>query len=157
MNKFSFWQGLGEFKTFLVRPRDSLLYNSGHDSRSTLLPALLVFLPKIIVDCLQFHFLRAIDEMSILLGKLSPDDCPLGEPEGMLLKIYSGSDSALKAFVVSSVTLNSGLSRTGCCLSKAPCEQSERVTVVQDMTYLHDCPGENDSNHRSLRVMQKNR
>lgn len=93
--------------------------------------------------------------MSILLGKLSPDDSPLGEPEGMLLKIYSGSDSALKAFVVSSITLNSGFSRTGCCLSRAPCEESERVTVVQDITYLLDCPGENDSNHRSLKSSAK--
>lgn len=69
--------------------------------------------------------------MAIALGKLSPDDSPLGEPKGMLLKIYNGSDSALKVFDVSSVTPNSGFSRLGCCLSNAPCNKSERVTVVQ--------------------------
>ena len=30
--------------------------------------------------------LRAIDKKAILLGKLSPDDSPVGEPERMLLR-----------------------------------------------------------------------
>lgn len=48
--------------------------------------------------------------MATLLGKLSLDDSPLGEPGvgvgGMLLKIHSGSDSPLKAFDISSVSMN---------------------------------------------------
>lgn len=71
--------------------------------------------------------------MAIALGKLSLDDSPLGEPERMLLKIYSGSDSALKVSDISSVTMNSGFSRTGCCLSNTPNDQSERDTVVQEL------------------------
>lgn len=43
--------------------------------------------------------------MTILLGILFPDDSPLGAPEGTLLKIYSGPDSAPKAFNVSSANL----------------------------------------------------
>lgn len=53
--------------------------------------------------------------MAIVLGKLPPDG-------SALLKIYSGFDSASKPFDVSNVTINSGFSRTGCCLSKALCD-----------------------------------
>ena len=65
-------------------------------------------LHKLLLVVFSFTFLGAVDEMAIPLGKLSPDDSPLGEPEGMLLKIYSISDSALNAFDVSSMTMNSG-------------------------------------------------
>ena len=39
--------------------------------------------------------------MSIVLGKFSLDVSPLSEPEGMLLKIYSGFELAPNAFDVS--------------------------------------------------------
>lgn len=66
------------------------------------LPALHNFLTQIIDGCLYFHFVRAIDEVSIVLGKFSLDVSPLSEPEGMLLKIYSGFELAPNAFDVSS-------------------------------------------------------
>ena len=75
----------------------------------------------------------------------------------MLLKIYRESNLAPNVFYILGVSMNSGFSKTGCCLSNAPCDWPQRVTEVQDsITYLHNCPGENDSNHRSLRVKQMN-
>ena len=73
--------------------------------------------------------------MTVLLGNLSLDDSPLGEPEGMLLKIHSGSESAPQVFDVSGVTRDSGFSRTGRCLSSAPVtglkESQKFITIVQ--------------------------
>ena len=89
--------------------------------------------------------------MAVELGKLSPEGSPLGEPEGALLKICSGSDLAHNVFDVSGVTMNSGFSRTGCCLSNAPCDCPERVIEVHcNITNLHNCSGENDFYHKSL-------
>ena len=79
-----------------------------------MLPALLAFLTQIV---LLAHFLMVIYEVAAELGKLSPNNSPLSEPESMLVKIYSEYDSAPKAFHVSDVTINSAFSRTGGCLS----------------------------------------
>ena len=64
--------------------------------------------------------------MAIALGKLFLDVSPLAQPEMMLFKIYSGSDLVPKIFDASGVTMNSGFSRTGCCLSNAPCDWPEK-------------------------------
>lgn len=112
------------------------------------LPALLAFLIQII---LLVSLFRVRDEMAVALGKLFPDGAPLGGTEGMLSKIYSGSDFSSEVFDVSVVTMNSGFSRIGFCLPKASCDCPERVTEVHDdITYLRNCPGENDFNHRNL-------
>lgn len=159
MNKFSSLQGMAEFNLFLLMPMDSLLYKSGHDLRNIYATWLHCFpYTNCVAVCLWTHFLIVKAEMAIALGKLSPDDTPLGKPKGMLLKIQSGSGLASKVFDVSGVTMNSGFSRRGCCLSNAPCDWLERVTEVHDyITNLHNCPKENDSNHKSLKVMQMNR
>lgn len=43
--------------------------------------------------------------MAILLGIFSLDYSPLGAPEGIFLKMYSGPDSVPKAFEVSGLNL----------------------------------------------------
>ena len=107
-----------------------------------MLSGLLAFFTQIILPAASSFIFKAIDEIAVVLGKLFPDDPPLGKPEGMLLKIYSASNSASKAFDVSSATINSEFSRTGCCLSNAPCDWPERVTEDHDsITNLHNCPG----------------
>ena len=55
------------------------------------------------------------------LETLSPDDS-LDETEGTLLEMYTGPDTGAKVFDVSGVTMNSGFSGTGCCLSSEPCD-----------------------------------
>ena len=58
-----------------------------------------------------------IYEVAAELGKLSPNNPPLGEPESTLVKVYSEYDSAPKDFHVSDVNINSAFSRTEDCLS----------------------------------------
>lgn len=74
--------------------------------------------------------------MAIALGKPSPDDSPLCKPKQML------------KYTVDLIQLP----------FNTPCDWSETVTEVDDnIANLHKWPGENDSNHKILRVMQINR
>lgn len=114
------------------------------------LPALRAFL---IDGCLEFYFLRAIDELSIVLSKFSLDISPLSEPEEMLLKIHIGFELTPNVVGVSGEFDDHKfrILTTGCSLPNTPRDWPERVTAVHDnITNLHTCPGENDFNHKSL-------
>lgn len=76
-------------------------------TRTNETPALFASLIQIIAVCLLFRFLRTVDKVPFTYRKLPSGDSPLGEPERMLLAIYSGPDSAPKAFDGSSETMNS--------------------------------------------------
>lgn len=67
----------------------------------------LLLLYKLLLAAFLFHFLRTVDQVAFTYGKLPSCDSPLGEPERMLLEVYSGPDSAPKAFDGSSETTNS--------------------------------------------------
>ena len=52
------------------------------------------------------------------------------------------------------MTMNSGFSRRGFCLSNVRCDWPERVTEVHsNIINLHNRTGENDFNHSSLGEM----
>lgn len=94
--------------------------------------------------------------MAFVLGKLSLGVSPLGESKEMLLKVYSEPKLAPNVFDVSSMIINWGFSRTGCCLSNIPSDWPKRVTEVHNnITYLYNCPGENVFNHKSLKKILK--
>lgn len=110
-----------------------------------MLPALLALLTQIIsLAAFSFTFLELWIKWLFTRGKLLPNDSSLGEPEGMLLKINSGSDVVPQVFGVSGVTMNSGFSRRGRCLSNTGLKESQKFMTI--ITNLHNFPGGNDSN-----------
>lgn len=82
-----------------------------------MLCALLAFPMQAIVMTAFIFTLPIKVEIAIAKEKLPPNDTPLSDPKGMLLKIYSGADSASNVFDISGVIMDPSFLKIECCHS----------------------------------------